>query len=39
MSCTIPRVLCVDDEPKNLDLLEAMLVPLGYDIVLSLIHI
>ncbi len=35
MSCTIPRVLCVDDEPKNLDLLEAMLVPLGYDIVFA----
>jgi CheY-like chemotaxis protein len=35
MSCTMPRVLCVDDEPKNLDLLEAMLLPLGYDIVFA----
>jgi diguanylate cyclase (GGDEF)-like protein/PAS domain S-box-containing protein len=35
MSCTIPRVLCVDDEPKNLDLLEAMLLPRGYDVVLA----
>ncbi len=35
MSCTTPKVLCVDDEPKNLDLLEAMLLPLGYDIVFA----
>jgi len=30
-----PRVLCVDDEPKNLDLLEAMLLPRGYDVVFA----
>jgi signal transduction histidine kinase len=27
------RILCVDDEPLNLSLLEAMLSPLGYDVV------
>lgn len=27
------RILCVDDEPQNLRLLEAMLVPRGYDVV------
>lgn len=35
MSCAMPRVLCVDDEPKNLKLLEAMLLPRGYDIVFA----
>ena len=35
MSCTMPRVLCVDDEPKNHDLPEAMLLPRGYDIVFA----
>jgi CheY-like chemotaxis protein len=24
-----PKILCVDDEPKNLELLEALLVPRG----------
>ena len=28
-----PRILCVDDEPLNLSLLEAMLIPRGYDVV------
>ena len=35
MNSSIPRVLCVDDEPKNLALLEAMLLPRGYDVVLA----
>ena len=35
MSCTMPKVLCVDDEPKNLALLEAMLLPRGYGVVLA----
>ncbi|KAF0144170.1 MAG: response regulator [Nitrospirae bacterium] len=29
------KILCVDDEPQNLKLLEAMLVPRGYVVVLS----
>jgi len=29
----MPRILCVDDEPLNLRLLEAMLIPRGYDVV------
>jgi len=28
-----PVILCVDDEPLNLSLLEAILVPRGYDVV------
>ncbi len=28
-----PKILCVDDEPLNLSLLEAMLSPRGYDVV------
>lgn len=28
-----PRILCVDDEPLNLGLLEAVLIPRGYDVV------
>jgi len=28
-----PRILCVDDEPLNLSLLEAMLLPRGYEVV------
>jgi response regulator RpfG family c-di-GMP phosphodiesterase len=28
-----PRILCVDDEPVNLKLLEALLVPRGYDVI------
>lgn len=31
-----PRILCVDDEPLNLDLLEAILLPKGYDVVRAL---
>ena len=30
---TKPKILCVDDEPINLDLLEAMLVPHGYEVI------
>lgn len=26
-----PRILCVDDEPKNLSLMEALLAPCGYE--------
>ncbi|MBI5195552.1 MAG: response regulator [Nitrospirae bacterium] len=29
-----PRILCVDDEPANLKLLEAILVPRGYDVIM-----
>jgi len=29
------RILCVDDEPHNLSLLEAMLTPRGYGVVLA----
>src|SRR5512133_907752 len=28
-----PTILCVDDEPLNLDLLEAMLTPRGFEVV------
>ena len=28
-----PRILCVDDEPMNLNLLEALLTPRGYDVI------
>ncbi len=28
-----PRILCVDDEPLNLKLLEALLIPEGYDVI------
>lgn len=28
-----PRILCVDDEPANLRLLEALLVPRGYEVI------
>ena len=31
----MPRILCVDDEPFNLELLEAMLVSRGYDVALA----
>ncbi|MCM2358379.1 MAG: response regulator [Geobacteraceae bacterium] len=31
MNCQKPRILCVDDEPMNLSLLEAMLVSQGYE--------
>ena len=33
MTQRMARILCVDDEPLNLSLLEAMLSPLGYDVV------
>jgi response regulator RpfG family c-di-GMP phosphodiesterase len=33
MKHTLPRILCVDDEPLNLSLLEAMLSPRGYVVV------
>jgi response regulator RpfG family c-di-GMP phosphodiesterase len=33
MNHTIPRILCVDDEPLNLSLLQAMLLPRGYEVV------
>jgi len=28
-----PRILCVDDEPANLKLLEALLAPRGYEVI------
>ena len=31
-----PTILCVDDEPKNLELLEALLVPRGYDVIMAI---
>lgn len=33
MNSRKPRILCVDDEPFNLSLLEAILTPRGYDVV------
>lgn len=33
MDNNMPRILCVDDDPRNLSLLEAMLSPRGYDVV------
>ncbi|MDD5105230.1 MAG: response regulator [Desulfuromonadaceae bacterium] len=30
-----PRILCVDDEPMNLSLLEAMLVPRGFELLMA----
>ncbi len=33
MTTKKPRILCVDDEPVNLQLLEAFLVPNGYEVV------
>jgi signal transduction histidine kinase len=35
MKARVPRVLLVDDEPRNLRLLEAILSPLGYDLCLA----
>jgi len=35
METTKPRILCVDDEPFNLDLLEALLVPRDYEVIRS----
>jgi response regulator RpfG family c-di-GMP phosphodiesterase len=32
MNASTPRILCVDDEPLNLILLEAILVPKGYEV-------
>lgn len=34
MKQLMPRILCVDDEPLNLSLLEAVLAPRGYEVVL-----
>ena len=31
---TKPKILVVDDEDRNLRLMEAMLIPLGYEVVL-----
>lgn len=33
MNTTRPSILCVDDEPANLRLLEALLVPRGYEVI------
>jgi response regulator RpfG family c-di-GMP phosphodiesterase len=33
MNTHMPKILCVDDEPSNLTLLEAILSPRGYDVV------
>jgi signal transduction histidine kinase len=33
MNKPMARILCVDDEPQNLSLLEAMLFPRGYDVI------
>lgn len=35
MKAAKPRILCVDDEPFNLDLLEALLVPRNYEVIRS----
>ena len=35
MTETKPRILCVDDEPKILKFLEAVLVPNGYEVIQS----
>jgi len=35
MNHSMPRILCVDDEPLNRSLLEAMLSSRGYDVVLA----
>lgn len=35
MEATKPRILCVDDEPMNLDLFEALLVPRNYEVLKS----
>lgn len=32
-----PRILCVDDDPANLKLLEAALVPRGYEVIKAVI--
>ena len=36
MKCDIPKILCVDDDPRNLTLLKAMLLPRGYDVVTAM---
>ena len=33
MKSDMPKILCVDDEPRNLSLLRAMLLPRGFDVV------
>jgi response regulator RpfG family c-di-GMP phosphodiesterase len=35
MNAAVPTILCVDDEPLNLTLLEAILVPKGYKVLLA----
>ena len=35
MSKCMPKILCVDDEPLNLTLLEVILLPRGYDVVMA----
>lgn len=35
MNSLKPRILCVDDEPMNLNLLEAILTPCGYEVVMA----
>jgi len=35
MKAAKPRILCVDDEQINLDLLEALLVPRNYEVIRS----
>ena len=35
MNSQVPRILCVDDEPMNLSLLEAMLIPQGYKTIMA----
>ena len=36
MNKHVPRILCVDDEPANISLLEAMLSPRGYEVVTAI---
>ncbi len=36
MNQSLPRILCVDDEPQNISLLQAMLMPRGYEVVTAI---
>jgi response regulator RpfG family c-di-GMP phosphodiesterase len=36
VNTTRPRILCVDNEPMNLKLLEALLIPRGYEVIKAL---
>jgi CheY-like chemotaxis protein len=36
MKCDVPQILCVDDEPRNLSLLKALLLPRGYDVMTAM---